>query len=504
MNDLAARLSRLTPQERLLLEQRLEARARLVQNIPRRSPGEEAPLSFSQRRLWYLEQLNPGTATYNAPYAFRGRGSLNLAALRQATHQVVKRHTVLRTAIGTSAAGEPFSRVATEWDPLTLLLIAYPGEAGEKEAIRLIETAAQQPFDIAHDLIVRVVVATWDTDQFFLLIAAHHIAWDGVSKGIFFRELGMIYDALVSGREHGLPEPLIEYADFALWQQRSFTGAAREREVAFWKNSLAGAPTYLDLPVDKPRPAVQRFRGAKIPFELPAALLARSQALSRAERTTLYATMLAAFKIFLLGFTGQGDLCVATPFAGRDEAETQEIIGFFTNTIVLRTKIDVALDFRTILARVRDGLLSAQEHQQMPMDQLVEILQAPRDLTRMPLAQVNFRLQGGNAAALQLIGTELMPLPLIDTLISKFDMALEVASVAGEVGYLEYNTDLFAETRMKQIPPAFQALLENIVDEPGLPVGQLAAFQTIGELSPRRRRIGLNAGTSRTRIPSHA
>ena len=504
MSNLAARLGRLTPQERLLLEQRLAARARPVQTIPRRKPGEEAPLSFSQRRLWYLEQLNPGTATYNAPYAFRGRGNLDVAALRQAAHKVVERHTVLRTTISTSAAGEPFSRLATEWDPLLLLPAAHQGEAGEKEAMRLIESAAQQPFDIAHDVLVRIVVATWDTDEFLILIAAHHIAWDGVSKGIFFRELGLIYDALVAGREPGLPEPLIEYADFSLWQQRTFTGPAREREVAFWKDSLAGAPAYLDLPLDKPRPAVQRFQGAKIPFELPAALLARSQAFSRAERTTLYATLLAAFKVFLLAFASQGDLCVATPFAGRDEPETQEIIGFFTNTVVLRTKIDAALDFRTILARVRDGLLSAQEHQQMPMDQLVEILQAPRDLTRMPLAQVNFRLQGGKAATLQLTGTELMPLPLIDTLISKFDMALEVASVAGEAGYLEYNTDLFAEARMKQIPAAYQALLEDIVDEPGLPVGQLAAFQIIGELSPRRRRIGLNAATSRTRTPSHA
>lgn len=504
MSDLAARLGRLTPQERLLLEQRLAARARPAQTIPRRDPGEEAPLSFSQRRLWYLEQLNPGTATYNAPYAFRGRGSLDLAALRQAAHKVVERHTVLRTTIGTSIAGEPFTRVATEWDPLTLLPISHLAEAGEEEGLRLIESVAQKPFDIAHDLLVRVVVATWDTDQFLILIAAHHIAWDGVSKGIFFRELGLIYDALVAGREPALPEPLIEYADFALWQQRSFTGAAREREVEFWKVSLAGAPGYLDLPLDKPRPAVQRFLGAKVPFELPATLLARSQALSRTERTTLYATMLAAFKVFLLALTGQGDLSVATPFAGRDEPETQAIIGFFTNTVVLRTKIDAALDFRTVLARVRDGLLSAQEHQQMPMDQLVEILQVPRDLTRMPLAQVNFRLQGGNAAALELSGTSLTPLPLIDTLISKFDMALEVASVAGEAGYLEYNTDLFAEARMKQIPAAFEALLEGLVGTPDLPVGKLAAFQSIGEVSPGRRRIGLNAGTSRTRIPSHA
>ena len=490
MGDLAARLSRLSPEERLLLERRLAAKqARGPVGIPRRKPGEVAPLSFSQKRLWYLEQLNPGTATYNAPYAFRGRGRLDVEALRRAANAVVERHSVLRTRIGTTEAGEATSTVAAAWDVVEVV------KAGdEAAAMELLEQAAKKPFDIAKDLMVRVLVVGFGEEEFLLLVAAHHIAWDGVSKGIFFREMSALYDAMVSGGEAGLAEPKIEYADYALWQERAFAGTKREAEVAYWKQKLGGAAPYLDIPLDKPRPAVQRFQGAKIAFELPAELLEGARAFSRAERMSLYATFLAVFKVFLLAFAGQEDVSVATPFAGRDEPDTQEIIGFFTNTVVLRTQMEAAASFRVLAGRVKETLFGAQEHQMMPMDQLVEILQPPRDLNRMPLAQVNFRLQGGKPPAVELRGVELVSLPLIDTSISKFDMALECASVEGEAGYVEYNTDLFSEERMSKVPAAYEALLRAVIAEPEKPVGELAAFRAVGELSPKRRKLGIGGG----------
>jgi len=479
----------------MLLEKRLSAKAaRPVQGIPRRKSEDPAPLSFSQRRIWYLEQLNPGTATYNAPNAFRGWGKLDLEAFRRAVNIVLERHTVLRTLIGTSETGEPVTRLVSEWDAVEVVQAE-----SEEEALGLAEKSAQKPFDIARDLMLRALVVLFGEEDFVVAFTTHHVAWDGVSKAVVFRELGVVYDAIATGQQPILAEPAIQYADYALWQQRTFSGARRDKEIAYWKDKLAGAPAYLDIPLDKPRPAVQRFKGAKISFTLPAELLTAAQTLSRAERTTLYTTMLAVYNVFLLAFTGQEDICVATPFAGRDEPETQAVIGFFINTVVLRTRLDAGTSFGEVVRRVRESVLGAQDHQLMPMDELVEVLQAPRDLSRMPVAQVNFRLQGGKPPELKLYGVRLTLLPLIDTFISKFDMALEVASADGEAGYVEYNTDLFTEERMGRIPGAYEALLGALLEAPQLPVGEHAAFKMIGELSPKRRRIGLGGGISKTR-----
>jgi hypothetical protein len=495
MGDLAARLGRLTPEERTLLEKRLSAKAaRPVQGIPRRRPEEVAPLSFSQRRIWYLEQLNPGTATYNAPNAFRGQGKLDLDAFRRAVNLVVGRHTVLRTLIGTSETGEPLSRLVSEWDAVEVVAAEC-----EPEALRLAEESAKKPFDISRDLMLRALVVLFGEDEFILAFTTHHVAWDGVSKAVFFRELGVLYDAIATGQEPVLLEPVIQYADYALWQQKTFAGARRDKEIAYWKNQLAGAPAYLDIPLDKPRPAVQRFRGAKIPFTLPMELLAGALTLSRAERTTLYTTMLAAYNVFLLAFTGQEDILVATPFAGRDEPETQGLIGFFINTVVVRIRLNTGLTFLDVIRRARESVLGAQDHQLTPMDELMEVLQFPRDLSRMPIAQVNFRLQGDKVPTLNVRGVNLLMLPLIDTSISKFDMALEVASAPGEAGYVEYNTDLFNDERMGRIPKAFGDLLGELVADPDKAVGQLPTYEAIADLRPKRRRIGLGINPSSAR-----
>lgn len=502
MSNLASRLSQLSPAERALLEQRLAARAAQpasppIDAIPRRPAGQPIALSFSQRRVWYLEQLTPGTPTYNAPYAFRGRGPLDQPAFRRAVNALLERHAVLRTNISTSAAGEPVCSVANDWDAVRIRTAAT-----EADALRLLEEAAQTPFDISRDLLLRADVVTLGPDDFLLLFTAHHIAWDGVSKGIFFQQLGELYALLVEARQPPPTRPSIDYADYADWQASRFSGAMEEREIAYWKRQLGDAPAYLDLPLDRPRPAMQRFQGAKVAFTLRPGILARAQALSRDSRVTLYITMLASFKVFLLAMTAQADLSVATPFAGRDEPQTEHVIGFFTNTVVLRTRLAPQETFRSAIQKVRTTVLEAQEHQTMPMDRLVDVLGRPRDLNRMPLAQVNFRLQGGKPPEPQLAGVVLTPLPMIDTLISKFDMALEVASVEGEAGYLEYNTDLFSATRMNALPAAYEALLQSLLDQPDAPVAELPAFQQVRALNPTRRRLGM-AGTNSLRGVSH-
>lgn len=506
MGDLSVRLSQLSPEARIIFESRLAARANrpTVLGIPRRASGDAIRLSFSQRRIWYLEQLNPGTATYNAPYAFRGQGKIDLDAFCRAVNLVVERHIVLRTKIGVSQTGEPICQVVLKWNAVEVHRMTLSGELAEQEAVSLVEVSAQKCFNISCDPMLRVDVALISDVDFIILLTAHHIAWDGVSKGVVFRELGIIYDAIISGKESDLPPLRVEYADYALWQQRSFSGVKRDTEVAYWKRQLTGAPPYIDIPLDKPRPAVQRFHGAKIAFTLPDKLLKAAEAFGRAEKTTMYATLLAAFKVFLLAFTGQVDICIATPFAGRGEPETQDVVGFFTNTVILRTCLDAKCSFREILARVRNSVLDAQDHQSMPMDQLMEVLQPPRDLSRMPLAQVNFRLQGGKPPELKLRGLKLTQMSLIDTLISKFDMALEVGSAETEPGYVEYNTDLFTHERMSHIPGAYEALLEQLIASPDASVGQLAAFGVSGTLSPKRRRIALASCNPKIESRDHA
>jgi hypothetical protein len=499
MSDIAAQLSRLSPQQRRLLEQRLSARAASThEGIRRRRPDEPPQLSFSQIRLWYLEQLNPGTVTYTVPCAFRGQGRLNREAFRAAVNLIVERHAVLRTTITTSVQGEPVCRVADHWDTVEFIALDQHGDT-EAAALQLVSSVAQRPFDIARDLMLRVLVVVIDADSFAVLVSAHHIAWDGASKAVFFDELALAYEALSRGEQPKFPTLAIDYADYALWQRRSYAGAMRDTEAAYWKAQLTSAAPYLNLPLDKSRPALQRFVGEKLFFEFSQQVIGAAQAFSRAERVTQYATLLAAFYILLLALTGQEDISVAAPFAGRDEPATQNLIGFFANTLVLRARVSASAGFAHILRSVNQCLLGAQAHHGMPMDQLVDILRPPRDPGRMPLVQVNFRLQTGKRPELRLSGLGIRPMPLIDTFVSRFDLALEVASAPGESGYLEYNTDLFDATRMGQIPAAYQSLLGELLAAPQTAVGSLNAFVAVAQIRSKRRRLVSAVGRSNAR-----
>jgi hypothetical protein len=492
MTDLGEGWDRLSPQKRALLERRLAGKVASRQSgIPRRLPDEPAPLSFSQRRLWFLEQLNPGTATYNVPFALRGRGRIDLDKFRAAINAVIGRHAVLRTAFVPDGSGEPRANVAPEWDAVKVVGIPASGDAGEAEALRLASEAAQKPFDLSHDLMLRATVFTFGSEDFIILFTTHHIAWDGISKSIFYRELARLYDAGLGNGDADLDPLPIHYADYALWQQRTFGGAVLEGEVAYWKAQLAGAPPYLDIPLDKPRPVVQRFQGSRLLFALAPETLQMAEAFRRTGETTLYTVFLAVFQVFLLAFTSQEDISISTPFACRDEPETWGMIGFFTNTVILRNRTAPNACFGDIVKQIWRTVLGAQEHHRMPMDLLAEVLHAPRDLGRMPLSQVNFRFQDGRPPELRLSGMDLIPLPLIDTLVSKFDLALQVAACEGEAGHLEYNTDLFDETRMARIPGAFEALVCELIANRGAPVENLAAFRAVREIRPKRRRIPL-------------
>jgi FkbH-like protein len=436
--------------------------------------GDKGPcaLSFGQQRLWFLEQLTPGTATYNVSFALRIRWQLRIDALHQALDGLVARHEALRTSFG-CVDGNPVQIVAHDWPSVVRVLDL----SGEPERAKLLVTEeAARPFDLSCDLMLRATLLRLDADDFILLLVTHHIAWDLHSQHLMFRELAELYEAAVQGRTPALAPLAIQYADFAVWQRRHLQGEHLELLTAYWRRQLAGAPPKLELPTDFPRPAVQSLRGSKYFFRFPEALFKQAAALGRTQRATLYGTLLAAFKVFLLGWTGEEDLCVGSPIAGRDRIETEGLIGFFANTLVLRTRLKSELTFREILARVRETALGAQTHQELPFEKLVEILRPPRDLSRNPLFQVNFRVAQVPAVPPALAGLPIETLETIDNLTSKFDLALELGAPSGSSSYWEYSADLFAEATVRRLAGAFENLVADLLAQPDLPVCELAAF----------------------------
>jgi alpha-ketoglutarate-dependent taurine dioxygenase len=489
IGDLSNRISELSPERRAVLERRLMKRdgtAPGEPTIPRRRPEDPRLLSFNQQRLWFLDQLSPDTPTYNVPTAARIGGPLDVEALRRALDAIVDRHEVLRTTFD-CVDGSPVPVLREGWPTVlrTVDLRGWPDATREAEAQRLLTREAGRPFDLSRDLMLRATLLRLREREFILLIVTHHIAWDLRSKALLYQELAALYEAFRAGRRAPLPELPIQYADFALWQRRCLRdGAALERLTSYWKRRLAGAPPRLEVPADHPRPPIQSLRGAKSFFALPAALVDGAKALGRQAGCTLYMTLLAAFKAFLGAYTGQQDICVGSPIAGRDRVETEALIGFFINTLVLRTDLSGNPTFRELLGRVREVTLGAYAHQEMPFEKLVEIQRPPRDLSRMALFQVNFRVASAPPPPLGLTGLTVTPLELIDNATSKFDLALELATTEGSSSYFEYSTDLFREATIGRMRDDFERVLDAVLAHPDTPLNDLDPFIAI---ATRRR-----------------
>jgi alpha-ketoglutarate-dependent taurine dioxygenase len=468
---LKQRIASLSPEQRALLEKRLmskKAPAARDAGIPRRRTNEPCPLSFCQQRLWFLDQLSPGSSTYNIPNNLvRLGGPLNVDALRQALTVIVARHEVLRTNFAV-VKGSPVQVIA-EPRPVELPLKDLRRLAGpqrQAELQRLLEVEARLPFDLARDVMLRPTLYRLADEEYVFQLMTHHIAWDPWSKGIVYRELAVLYEGYLLGRPARLPEPSIQYADFALWQRQWLSGEVYEQQVGYWKRQLAGAAHRLDLPIDQPRPPVQSFRGAKYLFALPTALADAAKALSRQEGVTVFMTFLAAFKMFLYCYTAQEDISVGSPIAGRNRVETEGVVGFFINTLVLRTDLSGDPTYRALLQRVREVTLGAYAHPDLPFEKLVEALRPPRDPSRNPLFQVNFRVQTAPSPPLRLAGLGVEPLQLIDTATSKFDLALELSALEGFGGYFEYNTDLFDEATIHRMRDELEKLLGTVLGQP--------------------------------------
>ncbi|HEU0052909.1 MAG TPA: condensation domain-containing protein, partial [Longimicrobium sp.] len=329
------------------------------------------PLSFAQERLWFLDRLEPGSAAYNLPTAWRLGGALDAAVLERALGEIVRRHEALRTTFA-EVDGSPVQVVAP-FDGFALPVeeLSALGEADREAAVRhRAREEAARPFDLSAGPLFRAALLRLTADDHVLLLSMHHVVSDGWSTGVLFRELSALYEAYRAGRESPLAELPVQYADYAVWQREQLEGEVLERQLSYWRERLSGAPELLELPTDHPRPPVQSYRGASVPVELSPELLERLQALGRREGATLYMTLLSAFQVLLSKYSGSDDVVVGSPIAGRTRKEIEELIGFFVNSMVLRTDLSGDPSFREVLRRAREVTLGAYENQEVPFERL--------------------------------------------------------------------------------------------------------------------------------------
>ena len=447
--------------------------------------AEPLPLSFGQRRLWFLAQLEPGSVEYNAPMPVRLSGEVDVEALRAALSALVERHEVLRTRLVAGEDQVPYQVVDPPSD-FSLPVVDVSGAEDPAVAAReWLVADALVPFDLAAGPLFRATLVRIGPEEHILGLAMHHVVSDEWSAGIMRRELDALYEAFRVGRPSPLVSLPVQYADFAVWQRRWLTGEVLEEQLAYWRERLAGAPA-LELPTDRPRPAVWSPEGAVIEFEVPQAVADGLRAVSRGADASMFMTLFAAFTVLLSRYSGQDDVVVGIPAAGRGRPETEGLIGFFINTLVLRTDLSGDPAFTELLARVRAEALDAYAHQDLPFDHLVEELVADRDRSRNPLFQVLFNYhseaqdaEGGDGAG----PAEPQPTPV------KFDLALTLIETGtGLVGGVEYGTALFDHATVRRMVGHLLGLLESVAADADRRVSRLPVL-TPGE---RRELEGWN------------
>ncbi|HJT57930.1 MAG TPA: condensation domain-containing protein, partial [Ktedonobacteraceae bacterium] len=407
------------------------------------SREQELPLSFAQQRLWFLDQLEPGNAAYTMPLAVKLQGQLEVAALQQSVQEVVRRHESLRTSF-VAQAGRPVQVISAA---LTMALPVVDLQSVSEykrlpEAFRLTGEEARQPFDLSRCPLLRVKLLRLSQQEHVLLLSMHHIIADAWSLDVFVREVSMLYEAFAQGRPVPLPPLSLQYADFAVWQRNWLEGEVLKAHIDYWKKALRGASP-LELPTDRPRPSVQSYRGASHSFALPADLSQALKTLSRQEGVTLFMTLLAAFQTLLARYTGRTDVVVGTDIANRTHLETEPLIGFFVNLLALRTDLSGNPAFRKVMYRVREMVLGAYAHQDVPFEMLVENLRLERRLNQTPLVQILFVLQNVPPSRSGLLDVTLKPFKA-ETTTAKFDLAVFLfEEPEGLRGTVNYSTDLF-------------------------------------------------------------
>jgi amino acid adenylation domain-containing protein len=468
-----------------LEEPTIERLARLIErNLADGSPGERPPVvpvardgplpaSFAQQRLWFLDQLEPGCASYHIPAAVRLEGRLDVPALELALNEVVRRHEVLRTTL-VSDKGVPRQVIVERLDlPLSVRDLSHlPGSRRESQALDWVRQEAERPFDLACGPLVRAGILRLSEHEHVALVTMHHAISDGWSIGILILELAELYGSFLRGEPHSLPALSIQYADYAVWQRSWLEGAAQQAQLDYWTKELAGLPD-LELPTDRPRPPIVSQRGGERSITVPGPTLEAVKALAHAEGATLYMALLAAFQVLLHRHSGQVDIAVGSPIAGRTRPELEGLIGLFVNTLVMRCDLSGDPQFRQLLRRVRRKTIQAYAHLELPFDKLVSLAVTNRNASRSPLFQVMFALQNAPLPALQAPELSITPIELAART-SKFDLTLFATELADGLRLtMEYRFDLFDTATVDRLLARYEILLEEIIAHPDRPIGAL-------------------------------
>jgi amino acid adenylation domain-containing protein len=468
--DKLQRQARLSFERKALLEKLKhggQADEMHVPQIARRQEQGAVPLSFVQQRLWFLDQLEPGNPFYNIYVAFHLAGSLHVQALQQSLQALIQRHESLRTTFSTEDE-QPVQIIhsAISCDLMVVDISSLPASERQEAMQQLARDEAQRAFDLIRGPLVRTRLVRMEHKEHVLLVTMHHIISDGWSMGVFMRELAVCYNAFVAGQPFSLSDLPIQYADYVLWQRQQLRDEVLDRHREYWRERLAQLPAPLEVPADRPRPAVQTYRGGSLEIKLPRALCDALKQFSRRERSTLFITLLAAFQALLARYTGQEDIVIGTDATDRANRETEELIGFFVNTMVVRTDLSGNPTFRELLERVRTRLIEDLAYRNMPFDMLVADLQPDRHLSRSALVQIMFDLQDTQILEDALVDLRLTRI-FIDGGTAKFDLVFDLWEThQGLGGVVEFNTDLFERETIVRLVRHWQTLLEAIMSDP--------------------------------------
>ncbi|MEW5925848.1 MAG: amino acid adenylation domain-containing protein [Gemmatimonadota bacterium] len=475
-------LEKLSPERRVLLQKMLAERtgargaSPAAPDVPRRRGGGPAPLSFAQQRLWFIQQLDPRSTAYNMPAGMRLRGPLDTAALRRALGEIVRRHEALRTVFAVPPEGEPV-QVVRPPAPVPLPAVDLSGlrpEGRERELSRHARGESLHPFDLERGPLLRAALLRLEGADHAVLFTLHHIVCDGWSMGVLVREVSELYAAFAEGRPSPLPELPVQYPDYAVWQREHVSGRRLAEQLEFWKRRLAGAPPLLELPTDRPRPAVEDSAGARCSFRLSPELTAAAHALARREGATPFMALLAALQLVLGRWSGQDDVVVGSPVAGRTRVDLEGLIGFFVNTLTMRADLSGDPSARGLLARVRATVLEAQSNQDLPFERLVEEVSPERTLAHSPVFQVLLALQNVDSGSLRLgAALEAEPLPVAFTT-AKFDLNWSLEEFPGGMGgAVSYRSSLWDGATVARMVDHLRAVLAGMAAHPELPVSRI-------------------------------
>jgi amino acid adenylation domain-containing protein len=480
MADLAKLAETLSPNKRQLLELLLKEKARKADaappkaapvKIPRREKFSPGPVSSAQQRLWFIDQLDPGTPAFNIPAVVRLLGSVNVKVLENCFDEIIRRHEALRTSFA-SDDGLPVQVIAPslKFDIPVLDFRHFPEAERMAQVQKLVTNECQRSFDLTRPPLMRATLVVFGEQDHVLVLMMHHIIGDVWSVRVVMKELATLYEAFSAGQTSPLPELPIQYCDYCTWQREWLQGEALQTQLAYWKQKLTGMPEALELPTDRPRPPVQSIWGAKHFLKIPGELADALRAIAQEEKASLFMTLLATWKVLLHRYTGQSDIVVGAPVANRNRSEFEGMVGFFVNSLILRTDLSGGLTFRELLRRVRETTLEAFANQDFPFERLVEVLQPTRSMSRNPLFQTDFILQNSPRSSYQVTGLTFEALP-VENGTAQLDLTLDLwEEPEGIGGWLEYDTDLFDASTAARMVGDYITLLERIAAAPGRPI----------------------------------